>query len=248
MPQKIGVEQAPKRMIRVGNGILATDITLNEFARGKGPFQPVSYADYMHERKQLGKLESSTEQPRRSIAETVHRSKNPSPCMPQLDVSPHDLDPSTEHVQHTFNSIDFQRSGWLRRVKKVGFACTAGQNESQNQTDMRHEDTFPFFVMKVDGAENSIGFASKSSKGGFHSKPNCVGTAGFKIDEEPDSSIERSNDANVVPEIDLSRTSKDTGRRFDNSQRSRKFQPQDTRTHHDQTFFGFNPHQDGSIC
>jgi hypothetical protein len=112
-----------------------------------------------------------------------------------------------DHSQLATDDPRFQRSGWLKRAKKVGFATPAGQIEPQDPTDGRLGDGLPYIVGEAYGATEVSDYDDKVKIGRHHDKRSGQTKIDFENDEDVNPLERRCIDANTASEMTLCRRS-----------------------------------------
>lgn len=134
-------------------------------------------------------------------------SQRPSIC--HLDVSSYQHDSNADHGQPTTDGLLLQRSGWLKRAKKVGFTTPAGQIEHRDQKDSRQGGSLPYIVREAHDA-GGISDDNKVDARRYHNKRIGQTKTDFKNDEDIDPWEQRRIDADTASETDLRRRSENT--------------------------------------
>lgn len=188
-------------------GVLLFETTSTRVGERSRSFQHTRNADDTVTTEPSEKVASSVKYQRCAMAGHGPPSKIPSqrPSIHHSDSLSYQNGSKADHSQLATDDPKFQRSGWLKRAKRVGFAIPAGQIEPQDPTDGRLGDGLPHIV--GDGATEVSDEGDKVNIERHHDKRTVQANIGFEKDDVVNPLETRCMDANTASEITICRRS-----------------------------------------
>lgn len=214
--------------IRQEYDVLLFETTSTRIGERSRSFQHTRNAGDTFTTEPSEKVASSVEYQRCAMADHGPPSKIPSqrPSIYHSNALSYQNGSQADHSQLATDDPRFQRNGWLKRAKKVGFATPAGQFEPQDPTDGRLGDDLPCIVGEAYGATEVSDYDDKVNVGRHHDKSSGQTNIDFENDEDVNPLERRCIDANTASEMTLCRRSVKTSLSICNRNDKRHFRSQ----------------------